>query len=812
MKQQYKIVKRNLNRFKKSDYFRARFYYTKFYETLDINENQIVFQSYDGSSFTGNNYYIFKAIYNNSEYDDFEKIVVAKDCDSIRKYLEEKGMDKNVTVVKIHSKEYCKALASAKYLFNNATFVSYFIKKEGQVYLNTWHGTPLKNMGKQIKSAPNELGNTQRNFLMCDYMLNPNDFTFEHMKEDYMLDNLFKNKYVVSGYPRNSAFFDKERAMEIRAELEVEDKQVSVYMPTWRGAGINNKSTNEQTVYIMYTLYELDKKVNDDVVIYVKLHNYTSSQINFKNFKHIRNMPAGYETYEFLNMADCLITDYSSVFFDFANTGKKIVLYAYDREEYLATRGMYLDYNALPFVFADNVEQLIKEVNNVNDYTPYPEFNAEFNNYDGKDAADRIVDLVFHKKQGNNMRVIDGKTYNNGKDTVLVFVGGLLQNGITTAAKGLINNADKEKYNYVITFFKNAVEKNKKSIHDFIGVDYMPIQGPKDLLVREAVVHFLYYRCGITFGFIRKQIEQIYKREITRIFPNMKFAHAIHYSGYESKMMDMIKAMDTDRIMYIHSDMYKETKSKNNLNQKVYRDCLEKYDKIVCIRETSKQEIIAYNNKIRPDHVFVAHNLNNIQTIREKALLPLAFDKDTYCNVSEERLAEILKEKNCKKYINIGRFSPEKGHGRLISAFLEYAKENPNDYLFIVGGYGKTFNETMAQVEESGTDKIIIVRHISNPYSILNACDVFVLSSFYEGLPMTIMEALILNKVIVSTNIKGPAEFLEQGYGYLVEDSEEGILKGLQDYNNNNITGLIPFDAEGFNQKALDEFEAMLEA
>ena len=340
----------------------------------------------------------------------------------------------------------------------------------------------------------------------------------------------------------------------------------------------------------------------------------------------------------------------------------------------------------------------------------------------------------------------------------------------------------------------------------------MPIQGPKDLLVREAVVHFLYYRCGITFGFIRKQIEQIYKREITRIFPNMKFAHAIHYSGYESKMMDMIKAMDTDRIMYIHSDMYKETKSKNNLNQKVYRDCLEKYDKIVCIRETSKQEIIAYNNKIRPDHVFVAHNLNNIQTIREKALLPLAFDKDTFCNVSEERLAEILKEKNCKKYINIGRFSPEKGHGRLISAFLEYAKENPNDYLFIVGGYGKTFDETMAQVEESGTDKIIIVRHISNPYSILNACDVFVLSSFYEGLPMTIMEALILNKVIVSTNIKGPAEFLEQGYGYLVEDSEEGILKGLQDYNNNNITGLIPFDAEGFNQKALDEFEAMLEA
>ena len=131
MKQQFKIIKRNLNRFKKSDYFRARFYYTKFYETLEINENQILFQSYDGSSFTGNNFYIFKSIYNNPEYDKFEKIVVAKNCESIQKYLTEKGMDKNVKIVKIHSKEYCRALATAKYLFNNATFVSYFIKKEG---------------------------------------------------------------------------------------------------------------------------------------------------------------------------------------------------------------------------------------------------------------------------------------------------------------------------------------------------------------------------------------------------------------------------------------------------------------------------------------------------------------------------------------------------------------------------------------------------------------------------------------------------------------------------------------------------------
>ena len=812
MKQQLKIAKKNLRRFTKSHYFRARFYYTKFYETLPINENQIVFQSYDGSSFTGNNYYIFKAIYNNPEYDHFEKIVIAKDPDAIKAYLTSKGFEKKVTVIKIYSKEYCRVLASAKYLFNNATFAPFFIKKEGQVYLNTWHGTPLKNMGRSIKSAPNELGNTQRNFLMADYMLNPNDFTFEHMKEDYMLDNLFKNKYVVSGYPRNSAFFDKERAAEIRAELEVEDKKISVYMPTWRGDGINNKKTNEQTVYIMYTLYELDKKVNDDVLIYVKLHNYTSSQINFNNFKHIKNMPEGYETYEFLNIADCLITDYSSVFFDYANTGRKIILYAYDKEEYLATRGMYLDFNALPFTFAENAEQLIKEVNDVSAYEPYTEFNNKFNNYDNARAAEKLVDLVFEQKVSDQMRVIDGVEFNNGKENILIYVGGLLQNGITTAVKGLLNNVNKDKYNYFMTFYKGSVHKNKETIHDFKGIDYIPIQGPKDLLLREAIAHFLYYRCGMNFNFVKKMMNNIYSREIKRVYLNMKFAHVINYSGYERKLMDMFKIMDSDKVLYIHSDMGKEAKANRIPNPKAYKESLLMYDKIVCIRDTSKQEILDFNHKINPDNVYIAHNLNNIEVIRNRWLEPLSFDVDTFCNVSEERLAEILADKSSRKYINIGRFSPEKGHERLISSFLEYAKEDPEAYLFIVGGHGVSFDSTMALVEESGSDKIIIVRHISNPYPILNACDVFVMSSYYEGLPMTIMEALILGKTVICTNIQGPAEFLAQGYGYLVDNSDEGILKGFQDYKNNNITGLIPFDAEGFNQKALDEFEAMLEA
>ena len=71
---------------------------------------------------------------------------------------------------------------------------------------------------------------------------------------------------------------------------------------------------------------------------------------------------------------------------------------------------------------------------------------------------------------------------------------------------------------------------------------------------------------------------------------------------------------------------------------------------------------------------------------------------------------------------------------------------------------------------------------------------------------MTIIEALILDKPVISTSITGPKEFLEQGYGYLVDDSEQGLIDGFKAYHNNEITGLTKFDAKQFNQNAMQEF------
>ena len=190
--------------------------------------------------------------------------------------------------------------------------------------------------------------------------------------------------------------------------------------------------------------------------------------------------------------------------------------------------------------------------------------------------------------------------------------------------------------------------------------------------------------------------------------------------------------------------------------------------------------------------------------------MDIVFDEDTECNITVEELKENLSNKNTIKFINIARFSKEKGLDNLVRAFEKYHQMNPNSYLTIIGGYGPTYEETLDLVMSSpAQEAIAIIKSISNPYPILNASDVFVLSSHYEGLPMVIMEALILDKPVISTNITGPKEFLEQGYGYLVDDSVEGLIDGMKEYEKTQLTLLKSFDYVAFNETAIQEFEEL---
>lgn len=804
-------VKRNSNIFTNSEKH-AKFVFCKYYEKLAVSENIIFAEAFNGDEISGNPFYLLRQLCSDPRYGKYDIYVgsVKAQVKNIRERLKFYGMDR-VKVLQRHTRAYCRVIASAKYILSDVTLPTYFIKKSGQIYLNTWHGTPLKGLGRSIMDAPNSIGNAQRNFLMTDYLLSPNVYTFDILRNDYMLTNLYSGKYVLGGYPRNEILFDAAAAKELKARLGFGGKRIAVYMPTWREKPDDPDAEDPHLQKLIETLRILDEKADDDVIVLAKLHHLTAGSVNFDSYRRIRPFPGFYETYEILAMADCLITDYSSVMFDYASTGRKIVLYAYDEEEYQNTRSMYTPINTLPFVITKEPDALIREVNRMYDYPGYDEAIHDFIEFDGPDASKKLLDYVFFGEQSEGMRVIEGKSYHNNKENVIIYAGSLLKNGITAALKSLTSVIDADKRNYILLFYAGAVNRNRMTIHDFSRYSYMPIQGERIMTYGESFCQFLYYYFSLDTKFIRHQLKAIYEREVQRLFCGIHIDYFIHYSGYERKIMSLMINIDCKKAIYIHNNLIQEANTRDNIHVKSVEECYEKCDKLVAIREGMDKELLFSNDSVK-DKLCLAHNPIDYKSILERARMPLAFDEDTESTVSAEQLEAIIDDQSVTKFINIARFSPEKGLDRLIDAFEITNSLHKDSKLIIIGGHGVLYEQILEKAQKSVChDDIVVIKSLSNVFPVLTKCSAFVLSSYYEGLPVTIMEALVLGKTVISTDIVGPRAFLSQGYGHLVAESPEAIAEGMTKF----IEGTLPpakfFDAEEFNQNAIREFEAIFE-
>lgn len=787
--------------------YRAKILFAKVFEKLEVENNTVLVESYGGANLSGNVYYIMRELSMQSKYKNYTLYasVQAGQVAAVSEFLKGRGMD-NVRVIAIHSQEYVRVLATSKYLINNATFPVYFIKNEKQIYVNTWHGTPLKTLGRAIEESPEEIGNTQRNFMMTDYMLYPNKYTADVMIRDYMLDKGYEGKHCVSGYPRNSIFLNKELQSEIREDVGLEDEEVIVYMPTWRGA-LNNRQNEEQYIKLMYYLLEMDKKLNTNQVMYVKLHSLVGNKVNFSMFKNIKAFPVKYETYEFLSIADTLITDYSSVFFDFANTGRQIILFAYDQEEYLLNRGLYISMEELPFPIVKDVNELCELLSNGKKEVSYDEFTERYCGADSVNAADKVLDLML---LGDDSQVIQCDVNTSEKERVLIFAGSMKMNGITTSLLGLLENIDVEKRDYTVLFYAKALKGNGRILHDLPKeVDYIPIQGQRNLTYIEAFMQFLYQKFKVKNKLIDVYLKRIYVREARRLFGNKKFDYLIHFTGYENKVMDMFSFMECKKkAVYVHNDMVKERSTKSNYHVTSIFSAYNTFDVVAGVRSGVKNEIGSFIKNGDVDKILTVHNVNRIDVIKEKAEKELVYDSATVSNFTEEEVRTIINDKDNLVFTNIGRFSPEKGQERLIDAFDKIYRGNEKAYLVIIGGYsiGGVIDSLYSKIEELDNPNIIIVKSIQNPFPILVKSRALVMSSFYEGLPMTIMEALIVGVPVISTSITGPKEFLEKGYGLLVEDSVHGVEEGMRTLCGEYKPDVV-FDPYKFNDDAIEEFE-----
>ena len=273
------------------------------------------------------------------------------------------------------------------------------------------------------------------------------------------------------------------------------------------------------------------------------------------------------------------------------------------------------------------------------------------------------------------MKVISSTRYDSNKKKILIFGGTLKKNGITTALNSLLCNIDIKQYHYFLTFFTKAGEENSQFVYHLNrDISYIPLKGAKNLRWKEAIAQYLYFRFNWNFGWIMKHLKKMFQRESYRLFANNSFDVALHFSGYERKIIHLLRACSKKAVIVTHSNLLEESKLKSNVHTPSICYAYKYYDVIATVRSGMSDEIKNHVKWVDSNKFRLLHNLNDIKGILNKAKQEVIFDTDTESNVSLMELRKILKS-DAMKFINIARFSVEKQLDLLIKAFMKYQQK-----------------------------------------------------------------------------------------------------------------------------------------
>lgn len=562
---------------------KMKFFYGSYYKHCDVVENRILFESFHGTTISDSPFYILKELLSRPDAANYEIYYSSNtdDYETHKKFIEANNIP--ARLVCISSYKYLKVLATAKYLINNSSFPVYFIKKEEQVYLQTWHGTPLKTLGKQMRKGIESMYNVQHNFLQATYLMHPNEFTKNAIMEDYNLNALYTGKVALSGYPRNSIFMDKDKAAEVRKNLGLEDKTVYAYMPTWRGTSNHSVKYGSYSKEISAMMKYLDDRMKDSQILYVNFHPILKNAIQLGEYKHIKSFPANVDKYEFLNCTDALITDYSSVFFDYSVTRKPVILYMYDYEQYMQDRGMYLDITELPFTKLYNIEELSewlvteKILGESYDDGSYCE---KFIKYDSLDAPAKMLDLVLYGKEDG--MVIEDYSGNIQTPRRVIHPSKVLGRSDLETIKNFAQKND------IVQFEKKWFKKGlSAALYDDFNdcFDYVVITNTTPrTYVEEVLSKFK----------VKSVTDRLKERELKRTFPRLKVQPVYIRQFHAAEEGCSINNADRHPVQSVlkseNNKIYIDTGFKNTDLIPVRFLLIDNNNVIVCVRETTKEE------------------------------------------------------------------------------------------------------------------------------------------------------------------------------------------------------------------------------
>lgn len=379
------------------------FLYIVFYtaKLFPVNQKLVIFESYLGVACNDSPWEIYKNLKVN--YPHLELMWSVKNTGLF-------SDNQDMRVVKRMSLKYVFQLATAKYIVSNSRLPFFFKKRNTQIYLQTWHGTPLKRLVLDVKPKEQHMMNNQKyekSFLKdvanWSYLVSPN----KHSTNCFRSAFAYKGEILEVGYPRNYELYQQSDLLrqQLRTELNISDEDIVVlYTPTFRDLDISKDFQYQQKM--MLDLNALEEAKNIKVLL--RLHYLIASQLELGNYKNIIDVSSYPNLNELFVISDLLLTDYSSTMFDYSILQKPLAFFPYDLELYAdKMRGFYLSYSQLPGDQITTTADLIRILDDFENYVkkyeqPLIEFKKRFILETEPQATKLIVEAVFSCEKKNN--------------------------------------------------------------------------------------------------------------------------------------------------------------------------------------------------------------------------------------------------------------------------------------------------------------------------------------------------------------------------------------------------------------------------
>lgn len=373
---------------------------------LPVRGNVIFFESSVGRNYSSNPKYVYEEMVKLGLDNKYKCIWSLEDTTL--------NIPGNVKKVKRARISYLYYLAIAKVWICDTRLPSFLIKRPENTYIQLWHGTPLKKLAMDLEvlsmSEGMELGEYKRlfkeNTKTWDYLISQSEYATERFQSCFA----FENEILSSGFPRNDILFqknDEESIMNIKKQYKIPlNKKVILYAPTWRDDEFHENGIYKFSSQINFDL--LKKELSDTHIILVKMHYLVKDSLDWGKYQgFVFECNSSWDIQELYLISDYLITDYSSVMFDYALLKRPMIIYAYDYEKYRDNlRGFYFNiFKEFPGPIVEQSKDLVKHIKTY-DYKIYENkyniFLNKFTSFDKGNASSVIVNLILEKTDNSN--------------------------------------------------------------------------------------------------------------------------------------------------------------------------------------------------------------------------------------------------------------------------------------------------------------------------------------------------------------------------------------------------------------------------